>query len=249
MVGLAWEQHVAFLDERPRAARIVAPVEQDAARLRRPPRSPLLRDRQRDSVLDRPLARRAARSSASSSGSHRRSRTSTPRRSSPTSTTRPPSTSSCRSSTSWLQRLPRARPDRSESYLARLHNIAGDRPLLITELGLDSRATGGDPGAPARAAAPRGVRLRLLPARSSSPGPTSGIGAGSTSTTGGSVSSTASGRPKPALAAVLACVRGRADRPRARRPRISVVVCTYNGEATIGACLEAPAASTTRTTR
>ena len=31
-----------------------------------------------------------------------------------------------------------------QAYLARLHNIAGDRPLLITELGLDSRSHGAD---------------------------------------------------------------------------------------------------------
>ncbi len=31
-----------------------------------------------------------------------------------------------------------------ESYLARLQNLSGDRPLLITELGLDSRRNGGE---------------------------------------------------------------------------------------------------------
>ena len=32
--------------------------------------------------------------------------------------------------------------DRLLSYLARLQNIAGERPLLLTELGLDSRRNG-----------------------------------------------------------------------------------------------------------
>ena len=40
-----------------------------------------------------------------------------------------------------LQRLPRERRTGSSAYLARLQNLAGDRPLLMTELGLDSRAT------------------------------------------------------------------------------------------------------------
>ncbi len=33
-------------------------------------------------------------------------------------------------------------PDRLAAYLARLHNLAGDRPLLLTEIGLDSRRHG-----------------------------------------------------------------------------------------------------------
>src|SRR5438046_8934467 len=32
--------------------------------------------------------------------------------------------------------------DRFEAYLARLHNLAGDRPLVLSELGLDSLRNG-----------------------------------------------------------------------------------------------------------
>src|SRR5207237_6521501 len=35
-------------------------------------------------------------------------------------------------------------PERLEAYLARLQNIAGDRPLLMGEVGLDSRRNGED---------------------------------------------------------------------------------------------------------
>jgi O-antigen biosynthesis protein len=34
--------------------------------------------------------------------------------------------------------------ERLEAYLARLHNLVGDRPLILTELGLDSRRNGED---------------------------------------------------------------------------------------------------------
>ena len=69
MVGLPWEQHVAFLDDR--GARPVdrAPRARGRPRLRRASGRALLRDRQRDPGVDRALARRAAGSSASSSGS------------------------------------------------------------------------------------------------------------------------------------------------------------------------------------
>src|SRR5207244_3897402 len=33
-------------------------------------------------------------------------------------------------------------PDRLEAYLARLQNLAGDRPLVVTEIGLDARRHG-----------------------------------------------------------------------------------------------------------
>ena len=107
-----------------------------------------------------------------------------------------------------LQRLPRVARARSSAYLARLQNLAGDRPLLMAELGLDSRAqrrgragrasSTGSSAPPSRPAAP---------ARSSSPGPTSGTAAATTSTTGTSASPTATAAPKPALAAVARRLR------------------------------------------
>ena len=53
-------------------------------------------------------------------------------------------------------------PAQLERYLARVQNLAGDRPLLMAELGLDSRAHGTVPaGRDARLAGPRGLRIGL----------------------------------------------------------------------------------------
>ena len=48
--------------------------------------------------------------------------------------------------------------ERYEAYLARLQNLAGDRPLVVAEIGLDSRARPGGPGAGRRLAGARRVR-------------------------------------------------------------------------------------------
>src|SRR5918996_867002 len=70
--------------------------------------------------------------------------------------------------------------ERLEAYLARLQNLAGDRPLVLGEIGLDSRRHG-----------------EAAPAPSSSPGPTSGIAAVTTSRTGTSGSRIARAAPSP----------------------------------------------------
>ena len=88
----------------------------------------------------------------------------TPRASSPTSTT--PRTEYLRAALPrprLLQRLPRGRSATFESYLARLQNLAGDRPLLITEIGLDSRRNGEE--AQARGARLAGPARLRAPAR------------------------------------------------------------------------------------
>ena len=108
----------------------------------------------------------SARSSASSSASTGRRRRRTRRRSSPTSTTPRPSTSSCRSSTSSAFNVFLEDEDAFEAYLARLQNLSGDRPLLITEVGLDSRRNGEEAQAEAldwqvRHAFATGARRRL----------------------------------------------------------------------------------------
>ena len=54
-----------------------------------------------------------------------------------------------------MERLPRATTTAYERYVARLQNLAHDRPVVIAELGADSRRKGvdvqaeliGDPGA------------------------------------------------------------------------------------------------------
>jgi GT2 family glycosyltransferase len=124
-----------------------------------------------------------------------------------------------------------------EGYLLRLQNLAGDRPLLLTELGLDSLRHGEDVQASvlscqARAAFSAGCAGAFVYAW------TDEWCAG-----GVVVDDWAFGltdrqrRPKPALAAVR---RAYAEVPfptdRAW-PKVSVVVCCYNGESTLEDCL------------
>jgi GT2 family glycosyltransferase len=124
------------------------------------------------------------------------------------------------------------------AYLDRLQNLSGDRPLLLTEVGIDSRRHG----------AGRQARLLDLQLRG-------GFAAGAAGAFvfawtdewhrgGHEVLDWDFGvvdrerRPKPALAAVsraFAAVPFAEDRA---WPPVSVVVCTHNGAATLGECLD-----------
>jgi GT2 family glycosyltransferase len=128
--------------------------------------------------------------------------------------------------------------ERLEAYLARLHNLAGDRPLILTEVGLDSRRHG------------ERTQAKVLEwqIRSS-------FGAGCAAVfvfswtdewyRGGHDIhgwdfglTRRDGRAKPALAAVreaVAEVPFPKDRP---WPRISVAVCSHNGARTIRDCFD-----------
>ena len=128
-------------------------------------------------------------------------------------------------------------PERLEAYLARLHTLAGERPLVLTELGLDAVRNGEQAQADA-------LRDQLRVAFDAGC-----AGAVAFSWTdewhrgGAEIEDWAFGltrrdrSPKPALAAVaevFASAPFRADRA---WPRVSVVVCTHNGAATIADCL------------
>jgi O-antigen biosynthesis protein len=134
-----------------------------------------------------------------------------------------------------------------KAYLARLHNIAGDKPLVMAEIGLDSRGHGVDAQA-------RSLRWQVATA----------FGAGCAGafvfawtdewyvTYLGETGEGQGGlyvedwdfgltdrerRPKPALAAVREAF-GEVPVPQAMDwPRISVVVCSCNGASTLGECL------------
>jgi O-antigen biosynthesis protein len=128
--------------------------------------------------------------------------------------------------------------ERLAAYLARLHNLAGDRPLLMGEMGLDSLRNG-------EAGQARGLERQLETVF------TSGVaGAFVFAWTdewyrgGMDIEDWAFGlthhdrSPKPALAAVLDAV---AELPCPKSldwPKISVVVCSYNGSRTIRDTLE-----------
>jgi GT2 family glycosyltransferase len=125
-----------------------------------------------------------------------------------------------------------------ESYLARLQNVCGDRPLLVTEVGLDSARNGTH--AQARAL---GWQVRHSFATGSA-----GVFVFSWTDEwhrgGHEVTDWDFGlvdrerRPKPALAAVSEAFAAAPFSPAGPWPRISVVVCTHNGARTLPECLE-----------
>jgi len=131
--------------------------------------------------------------------------------------------------------------DESElrSYIKRLHHIAGDRPLVIAEFGLDSRRNGTQQQALALAWALRA--------------------AGELETAGMTVYAWSDcwwnagaevldwdfglvdrdGNPKPALDSVRQCLTELRAATPPHDGLISVIVCTRNGNARIGRCLRA----------
>jgi O-antigen biosynthesis protein len=128
--------------------------------------------------------------------------------------------------------------DRFRTYLTRLQSVAGERPLLMSELGLDSFRNGAEAQAEA-------LIWQLRAAR----------GAGCAGAVifawtdewfrgGAAVDDWAFGltdrerRPKPALAAVCRAFCEPAMPTGRIPPRISVVVCSYNGARTIRRCLD-----------
>jgi GT2 family glycosyltransferase len=128
--------------------------------------------------------------------------------------------------------------ERLEAYLARLHNLAGDRPLLMSELGLDSLRHG------------ERAQAQVLDWQVRTAFATGCAGAFVFSWTdewyrhGHDVEDWAFGltradrSPKPALGAVREAFAEVPLAPSLPWPRVSVVVCTYNGARTMRDCLE-----------
>ena len=122
-------------------------------------------------------------------------------------------------------------------YLARLHNLAVDRPLVLTEFGVDSMREGMD-----------GQR-RVLSWQVRTAFETGVAGAcvfawtDEWFTGGHLIEDWAFGlvdrdrRPKPSLIEVENCYSGPLPPPLPHYPRVSVVVCAYNAERTMDACL------------
>jgi GT2 family glycosyltransferase len=129
------------------------------------------------------------------------------------------------------------RRDRLEVYLARLQNVADERPLLMAEIGLDSRSHG-----EARQAESLDWQVRAAFAAGCA-------GAFVFSWTdewhrGGHDIldwdfglTTRERAPKPALAAVGKAFAEAPLRLRSAAPSVSVIVCTYNGARTLEDCL------------
>ena len=124
------------------------------------------------------------------------------------------------------------------AYLARLHHIAGERPLLLTEVGLDSLRKGEDAQA----------RTLDWQIRTSFAEGCAGVFVyawtdewyrGGEDVTDWRFGLTSRDRsPKPALAAVRGAFADTPFPAGLHWPRISVVVCTYNGSRTIRDCLD-----------
>ena len=128
--------------------------------------------------------------------------------------------------------------ERFEAYLPRLQNLAGDRPLVIAELGLDSLRK----GAQAQAA------MVAAQVRSAFAWGASGVFVYAWTDEwhrgGEDVTDWAFGlvdrdrAPKPALAAVRSAFAELPLPAVPADPRITVVVCSYNGARTLRDCLD-----------
>jgi O-antigen biosynthesis protein len=135
-----------------------------------------------------------------------------------------------------------------DSYLARLQNVSGELPLVMAEIGLDSRTHGEE------------VQAEVLNWQISTAMASGCAGAFVFAWTDdwyvsylSEVAAADGGeqiddwdfgltrrnrRPKPALHAARAAFQSVPPPSSSRRPRISVVVCTFNGAKTLRACLE-----------
>ena len=128
--------------------------------------------------------------------------------------------------------------DKLESYLARLHNICGDRPLMMAEIGLDSRRNGEEVQAASldwqiRSVFSSGCAGAFIFAW------TDEWWRGGFEIEDWDFGLTSRERdPKPALHSVAEAFRETPFSPNVNFPKISVVVCSYNGSQTIRECLE-----------
>jgi GT2 family glycosyltransferase len=128
--------------------------------------------------------------------------------------------------------------DRLEHYLARLQNVADDRPLLLAEVGLDSRRNGAQRQADVLrwqidACSRAGCAGLFLFAW------TDQWHRGGQEVLDWDFGLTTRERErKPAFEAVRQAFGGTGDIVPASGPRVSVVVCTHNGQRTLPECLD-----------
>lgn len=131
------------------------------------------------------------------------------------------------------------RQEEFRRYLGRLHHVAGDRPLLLTEIGLDSRSHG-------REAQARSVEWQVRTAFAGGCAGTFVFAWTDEWHRGGhDVVEWEFGltdrqrRPKPSLEAVRNAFEEVPFPPGIRWPSVSVVVCSHNGSGTIRDTLDA----------
>jgi GT2 family glycosyltransferase len=122
-------------------------------------------------------------------------------------------------------------------YVARLHNVIGDKPLLLTEIGLDSMRNGEEAqarhiGPQVRAAFEAGCAGAFVFSWTDD-----WHRGGSRIEDWGFGLTDVARKPKKSLAAVRYAFAQAPVSLRRELPRVSVVVCSYNGSATISGCL------------
>jgi GT2 family glycosyltransferase len=122
-------------------------------------------------------------------------------------------------------------------YVARLHNVIGDKPLLLTEIGLDSMRNGEEAqarhvGLQVRAAFEAGCAGAFVFSWTDD-----WHRGGSRIEDWGFGLTDAARKPKRSLAAVRYAFAQAPVSWMRKWPRVSVVVCSYNGSATISGCL------------
>jgi GT2 family glycosyltransferase len=237
LVGLPWEQHVTFLDDRRLVGSIEERVRAGVARCAGHPAvlgfavgneipSPIVRWHGRERIER--FAERLYRAAKEEDGDALVTYVNYP-------------------STEYLQ-LPfldfvafnvyLERRERLAAYVRRLQTIAGDRPLVLAELGLDSRRHGLD-----RQAETLDWQVRTA-FDGGCPGAFVFAWTDEWSRRGFEIEDWDFGltdrgrRSKPALATV-ARAYGCVPEPVHQEPRVSVVVCTHNGAATLRRCLDA----------
>ena len=122
-------------------------------------------------------------------------------------------------------------------YVARLHNLAVDRPLVLTEFGMDSMREGGEHQAET-------LSWQVKTAFELGCAGTCVFAWTDEWFTGGHLIEDwafgvvdADRQPKPAFAAVAERYTGALPPLPARTPRVSVVVCAYNADRTMDQCL------------
>lgn len=123
-------------------------------------------------------------------------------------------------------------------YLRRLHHMAGDRPVMISEFGLDSRRNGTAKQAKTLSWAIRAAREEGAAGMTVYAWTDRWWNAGMEVTDWDFGLADREGRAKPALEAVTAALQQEAD-VTGTAEAISVIVCTRNGSSRIGACLDA----------
>ncbi|MBT8398739.1 MAG: glycosyltransferase, partial [Gemmatimonadetes bacterium] len=236
MVGLAWEQHLAFLDEAGRATAIERRIRDDVSRCAG---HPAVLCYAVGNEIPSPIVRWSGRKNVER---HIRRLWSATKETDPdglVAYVNYPSTEyldlpflDLMAYNVYLESVPRL-----SSYIARLQNLAGDRPLLMAELGLDSRRNG------------LKEQARLVPAqvRAAEEGGCAGVfmfswtdewHRGGQDVEDWDFGLTARDRsPKPVLEAVRRSLVEAPEPASGRWPRISVVVAAFNAGDTLEECL------------